>query len=277
MNPPADHGRDGATPRGGVRLNKLLAERVGLARRKCDEAILAGLVTVDGAAVTTPGLVLDPAAHAIAFRGHALPAAPEFHHLAFHKPLGVLVTWSDPRGRPTVRDFVPQGLPRLFAVGRLDADTSGLLLLTNDGALAHRLAHPRYEVAKTYLLAVDAPPTRAQLAALRRGVDLGDGESSGPARAVTVDEEWGSGAVLRLVIAEGKNRQVRRMCEAVGLPLSGLCRVAFGPLALGDLPVGATRPLERDEIRALRASARDPEPPVRGRTGRSPAPARRPR
>ena len=263
--------------RAGVRLNKLLAERVGLARRKCDEAILGGLVAIDGEVVTTPGLVLDPAAHAITFRGHPLPAIPAVHHLAFHKPLGVLVTWSDPQGRRTVKDFVPPGLPRLFAVGRLDADTSGLLLLTNDGPLAHRLAHPRYEVEKTYRLSLDAAPSRAQLAALRKGVDLGGGEHSGPARQVVLEDDWGGGATVRLVIAEGKNRQVRRMCEAVGLALAGLERVAFGPLLLGRLPVGATRPLTRDELRALRGSARDPAAPVRGRTARPPARAPRPR
>jgi 23S rRNA pseudouridine2605 synthase len=261
-----------------VRLNKLLAERVGLARRKCDEAIAAGLVAVDGTAVTTPGLVLDPAAHAITFRGQPLPAPPALHYLAFHKPLGVLVTWSDPQGRRTVKDYVPPGMPRLFAVGRLDADTSGLLLLTNDGTLAHRLAHPRYEVEKTYLLSLDQDPTRAQLKALRDGVDLGGGERSGPAHRVVLEESWGGGATVRLVIAEGKNRQVRRMCEAVGLPLSGLVRVAFGPLVLGKLPVGKTRPLSREELRVLRGSARDPETPVRGRTPRPPARGpRRPR
>jgi 23S rRNA pseudouridine2605 synthase len=261
---------------GGVRLNKLLAERVGLARRKCDEAIQAGQVTIDGVRTTTPGIVLDPARHRITFRGAPLPAPPAFHHLAFHKPLGVLVTWSDPGGRPTVRDFVPKGMPRLFAVGRLDADTSGLLLLTNDGPLAHRLAHPRYEVAKTYRLLLDAVPRAAQLTALRKGVDLGEGERSGPAREVVLEEEWGTGAVVRVVIAEGKNRQVRRMCEAVDLPLAALSRIAFGPLELGNLPVGATRPLTRDELRVLRGSARDPVAPVRGRSGGRPAP-RRPR
>ena len=263
--------------RSGVRLNKLLAERVGLARRKCDEAIAAGQVVIDGVRVVTPGLVLDPAAHDIRFRGAPLPAPPAFHHLMLHKPLGVLVTWRDPGGRPTVRDFVPPGLPRLFAVGRLDADTSGLLLLTNDGPLAHRLAHPRYEVPKTYRLMLDAVPTAAQLAALRKGVDLGDGEHSGPAREVVIEEDWGKGSVVRVVIAEGRNRQVRRMCEAVDLPLAALARVAFGPLALGDLPVGATRPLARDEIRILRGAARDPVAPVRGTAGGRPAPPRRPR
>ncbi len=147
----------------GTRLNKLLAERVGLARRKCDEAIARGEVTVDGAIVTTPGVSVDPARQRVQWRGEPLPAAPSFHYLLLHKPLDVLVTWHDPQGRRTVRDYVPPGLPRLFAVGRLDADTSGLLLLTNDGTLAHRLAHPRYEVPKTYRLTVEAAPGAGQI------------------------------------------------------------------------------------------------------------------
>jgi 23S rRNA pseudouridine2605 synthase len=258
---------EGTEP-GGIRLNKLLAERVGLARRRCDEAILRGEVSVDGVAVDTPGLVLDPARHVIAFRGEPLPGAPAFHYLMLHKPLGVLVTWSDPQGRPTVKDYVPPGLPRMFAVGRLDADTSGLLVLTNDGALTHRLAHPRYEVSKTYLLTLERAPSEEQLAALREGVDLGEGELTRPAKEAVVVSRAPGGAVVRLVIAEGKNRQVRRMCKAVGLWLTALVRVAFGPLVLADLPAGKTRLLTRDEIRALRAATRDPEEPPRGRTER---------
>ena len=260
-------GADGMEP-GGIRLNKLLAERVGLARRRCDEAILRGEVSVDGVAVDTPGLVLDPARHAIEFRGEPLPGAPAFHYLMLHKPLGVLVTWSDPQGRPTVKDYVPPGLPRMFAVGRLDADTSGLLVLTNDGGLTQRLAHPRYEVPKTYLLTLERAPSEGQLAALREGVDLGEGEVTRPAKEAVVTSRGPAGAVVRLVIAEGKNRQVRRMCKAVGLWLTALVRVAFGPLVLGDLPAGKTRPLTRDEIRGLRAATRDPDGPERGRTGR---------
>ena len=258
---------DGVEP-GGIRLNKLLAERVGVARRRCDQAILDGEVTVDGEPVNTPGLVLDPTRHVITFRGEPVPAAPACHYLLLHKPLGVLVTWSDPQGRPTVKDYVPPGLPRMFSVGRLDADTSGLLVLTNDGDLTHRLAHPRYEVPKTYLLTLERAPNPDQLEALREGVDLGEGEWTRPAKDVAIVERGAGSAVVRLIIAEGKNRQVRRMCKAVDLRLGGLVRVAFGPLVLGDLPMGKTRLLTRDEIRALRAATRDPAEPPRGRTPR---------
>lgn len=263
----------GGAPPGGVRLNKLLAERVGLARRHCDEAILRGEVSIDGETVNTPGLVLDPDRHAIAFRGVPVPGAPAFHYLLLHKPLGVLVTWSDPQGRPTVRDYVPPGLPRMFAVGRLDSDTSGLLVLTNDGELTHRLSHPRYEVPKTYLLSLVGAPNDAQLTALRGGVDLGNGETTRPAKEVVILGQGPPEALVRLVIAEGKNRQVRRMCKAVDLRLTALIRVAFGPLALGGLPVGKTRPLSRDEIRSLRAATVDPAGPSRGTNPRKPGPA----
>ena len=236
-----------------MRLNKLLAERAGLARRKCDAAIFAGEVTIDGEVVVTPGLDVDPAAQAVALNGQLITDAPALIHLMLNKPLGVLVTWSDPRGRPTVRDYVPPGMPRLFAVGRLDFDTTGLLVLTNDGSLAHRLAHPRYEVPKRYRITVKKLPSREQVRMLEEGVDLGEDEWSSPAKV----EPAGRNA-FDLVIAEGRKRQVRRMCKAVGIWLEALQRVAFGPLTLGDLPPGKTRPLRPDELRALRAASRGP-------------------
>jgi 23S rRNA pseudouridine2605 synthase len=242
---------DAAEPRR-TRLNKLLAERIGLARRKCDEAIQAGEVAIDGEIVTTPGIAIDPTQHRVTWRGRPIPGAPAFHYLALHKPLGVLVTWSDPQGRETIASYVPRGLPRLFAVGRLDFDTSGLLLLMNDGELAHRLAHPRYEVPKTYRLLLAAAPKAADLEALRRGVVLGDGERTRPALAKA------DGRTVLLTIAEGKNRQVRRMCDALDLDLRELERIAFGPVLLGDLASGRTRPLTREELRRLRAAAEGP-------------------
>jgi 23S rRNA pseudouridine2605 synthase len=236
-----------------ARLNKLLAERVGLARRKCDRAIQDGEVEVDGRIVLEPGTPVDPDAQTVRFRGRDLPALPTAQHFLYHKPLGVLVTWHDPQGRTTIKDVLPDFGTRLFAVGRLDADTSGLLLLTNDGPLAHRLAHPRYEVPKTYRMVVRGRPSREQLAWLERGVDLGEGEmtSRASARVVTAGD---ASSVVDLVLAEGKKRQVRRMAKAVGLWLTALSRIAFGPLELGDLPPGSTRPLTEGEVRALRSA-----------------------
>ena len=236
-----------------MRLNKLLAERAGLARRKADAAILSGEVAIDGAVITAPGTDVDPSLHEVTLRGSPIAKAPLPIHLMLHKPIGVLVTWSDPRGRPTVRSFVPEGMPRLFAVGRLDYDTSGLLVLTNDGPLAHRLAHPRYEVPKRYRVTLARLPTPAQVRHLEEGVDLGEGERSSPARVVPAGED-----AIDLIIAEGKKRQVRRMVKAVGLWLVALQRVAFGPLELGGLPAGATRPLTAAELEALRKASRGP-------------------
>ena len=248
-----------------MRLNKLLAERAGIARRKCDTAILAGEVTVDGEVVLTPGVNVDPEVSTVALNGRALGVAPSAIHLMFHKPLGVLVTWSDPQGRRTVKDFVPPGMPRLFAVGRLDFDTSGLLVLTNDGELAHRLAHPRYEVPKTYRITLERPPTPEQRLALEQGVDLGEGERSSPANARVLRKD-----LIELTIAEGKKRQVRRMCKTVGLWLTALERVAFGPLTLGSLEPGQTRPLTDAELTALRRATQGPARlpgPARGVSG----------
>ena len=209
-------GADGMEP-GGIRLNKLLAERVGLARRRCDEAILRGEVSVDGVAVDTPGLVLDPARHAITFRGEPLPGAPAFHYLMLHKPLGVLVTWSDPQGRPTVKDYVPPGLPRMFAVGRLDSDTSG-------PARPHQRRRADPSPGPPALRGPQDLPAhpRARADARRswprcaRAWTWARARSRARRRRPRSRPRAATGAVVRLVIAEGKNRQVRRMCKAVG-------------------------------------------------------------
>jgi len=241
-----------------MRLNKLLAERVGLARRKCDLAVQNGEVEIDGVVVREPGTPVDPATQEVRFRRRVLPALPATLHLAYHKPLGVIVTWSDPQGRTALKDVLPDFGTRLFAVGRLDADTSGLLVLTNDGPLAHRLAHPRFQVRKTYRMIVEGTPTTEQLEWLRRGVDLGEDERSSPAEARRLglrearqEGARGDESVVELVLSEGKKREVRRMAKGVGLWLTALRRVAFGPLELGDLPPGSTRPLTANEVKAL--------------------------
>lgn len=230
-----------------VRLNKLLAERGIAARRKCDVLIKTGEVRVDGEVVREPGTQVDPARQRVTVSGHALAGERPDAYYALHKPVGVLTTMLDPGGRPTVKSYLPEGGPRLFPVGRLDGDTSGLLLLTSDGDLAHRLMHPRYEIPKTYHLTLAEPPSARALAQLGMGVEFAPGEKSRPARVEVIARRR-----VALTIAEGRNRQVRRMCAALGLDLVALERVSVGPITLGDLPAGALRPLTREEVRALR-------------------------
>jgi 23S rRNA pseudouridine2605 synthase len=227
-----------------VRLAKYLASAGVASRRASEEIVRAGRVTVGGASVTDPARDVEPG-DAVAIDG--LPVSPVHERVvyALNKPAGVVSTARDPQGRPTVVTMVPQ-TERLYPVGRLDIDTTGLILLTNEGDLAHRLTHPSFEVEKTYRAVVGGPPVReGALRALRDGVELDDGRTA-PARVTRV-----SGDTLEITIHEGRKRQVKRMCEAVGHPVKRLERVAFGPLQLGDLPRGRWRRLSPDEVEAL--------------------------
>lgn len=232
-----------------MRLAKFLAAS-GVASRRASEALVrAGRVTVDGETVVDPARDVDPGC-AIEVDGAVVAPAHDRLVIALHKPAGVVSTASDPHGRPTVVSLVP-GDRRLYPVGRLDIDTTGLILLTDDGALAHRLTHPSFEVPKTYRATVADPPVgEPALRALRTGVELEDGMTS-PARVRRLSRD-----VLELTIHEGRKRQVKRMCEAVGHPVRRLERIAFGPLRLGDLPAGRWRALTADELDALAASGR---------------------
>jgi pseudouridine synthase len=234
-----------------IRLNKLLAERGVAARRKCDALIFEGLVRVDGEVVRGPGRRVDPEEQTVTVRGRKISAPARLVYYALHKPTGVLSTMRDPAGRPTVKRLLPDGAPRLFPVGRLDGDTSGLLLFTNDGALAHRLMHPRYEVPKTYQLTLATSPSESALRKLLLGFEFEAGERSRPAE-VEVRSRMGEVTVVTLTLCEGRNRQVRRMCDALGLELLALARVRVGPVELGDLPVGRVRKLDQKEVAALR-------------------------
>jgi 23S rRNA pseudouridine2605 synthase len=230
-----------------VRLAKYLA-RAGVASRRAAERIVAeGRVTVDGATVADPARDVGEGA-AVAVDGRAVaPEATEVH--ALNKPAGVVSTARDPHGRRTVTDLVPSAR-RLYPVGRLDADTTGLILLTNDGELANLLTHPRHEVPKTYRARVEpAPVGEPALRALREGVELDDGRT---ARAGAHQREAG---LLEITLTEGRKRQVRRMCEAVGHRVVVLERVAFGPLRLGGLGKGEHRRLSAAEVERLRQSA----------------------
>ena len=241
----------GAAP-GGERLQKVLAA-VGLgSRRACEELIAEGRVTVDGE-VATLGRRVDPATARIEVDGVPVSVRPGLVHYLLNKPPGVVTTASDPQGRPTVVELVPAE-PRVFPVGRLDAATEGLLLLTNDGELAHRLSHPSFGVEKEYLAQLASRPTRADLRRLREGVMLDDGLTA-PARATLV-----SPTAVRIVIHEGRNRQVRRMLDAVGHPVVRLVRTRIGPLADRRLRPGQWRLLTAAEVRHLEKGVADRRP-----------------
>jgi 23S rRNA pseudouridine2605 synthase len=255
-----------------MRLAKHLAHAGVASRRAAEELIAAGRVRVDGELVRDPAR--DVGEHNRIEVDGELLAGPEPRVVyAVHKPVGVVSTARDTHGRPTVVGLV-QERRRLYPVGRLDADSSGLILLTNDGALAERLTHPRYEVPRTYRVRVAGGPVgQRALRTLRTGVELQDGPTA-PARARRLP---GAGEEFELTIHEGRNRQVRRMCEAVGHPVLALQRVAFGPLRLGGLEPGAYRRLGEAELRRLREAGAAPEvakkagvaPGAKGTRGRS--------
>jgi 23S rRNA pseudouridine2605 synthase len=230
-----------------MRLARYLAHAGVASRRSAEVMIAAGRVSVEGEIVTDPARDVDDQS-TVAVDGRVL-AGPEPRVLyAVNKPVGVVSTARDTHGRPTVVGLVSEPGRRLYPVGRLDADSSGLILLTNDGELANRLTHPRFEVPKTYIATVRGGPVGAPaLAALRGGVELEDGRTA-PAKARRIDEH-----TIELTIREGRNRQVRRMCAAVGHPVSALKRVGFGPLRLDGLREGASRRLSAAEIERLRA------------------------
>jgi 23S rRNA pseudouridine2605 synthase len=210
-------------------------------------------VQVNGRTVTELGAKADPNHDRIRVDGRPLRPLEEHVYLLLNKPPGVVTTLSDPQGRPTIRDLLPRLKQRVFPVGRLDFRSAGLLLLTNDGDLALRLTHPRYGVRKTYRVKVRGAPAEDALRRLRQGVELPDGRTQ-PAQ-VRVLETSERKTWLEIVIAEGKQRQVRRMCEHVGLPVEKLIRTQLGPLRLGKLPPGYVRPLTPEEIAKLHRAA----------------------
>jgi 23S rRNA pseudouridine2605 synthase len=230
----------------GERLQKVLARCEVGSRRACEELIRAGRVRVNGV-VAELGARVDPEADLVEVDGVAIGIRPGLVHYLLNKPAGVLTTASDPFGRPTVLDLVPDR-PRVVPVGRLDLETEGLLILTNDGELTQRLTHPSFGIEKEYLAHVEGTPSRGALRRLREGVELEDGVTA-PAKVSLL----GPGLV-RLTIHEGRNRQVRRMCAAVGHPVRRLARVRIGPLRDSHLAPGEWRPLTVAEVRSLEAA-----------------------
>jgi 23S rRNA pseudouridine2605 synthase len=248
-----DENRDSLTDvPGGVRLQKVLAEAGVGSRRHCEELIGAGRVEVDGEIVRRFGARVDPDHHVIRVDGKRIPAKPGLVYLAFNKPAEVLTAMSDPRGRKTVSDFLGDRPERLFHIGRLDYDTEGLMLLTNDGELAHRLAHPSFEVAKTYLAEVSGPVPKDLGRRLATGVELDDGVAI--ADRFRVIDRSGNRVLVEITLHEGRKHIVRRMLAATGHPVTRLVRTDVGPIRLGNLKPGTTRDLTTAEIGELYAA-----------------------
>lgn len=231
------------------RLQKVLAQAGVASRRRCEDLMRQGRIEVDGEVVTRLGTRVDTESAVIRVDGERLPVAAAHAYLAVNKPAGVVSSMADERGRPDLRTLVADRPERLFHVGRLDTDTDGLLILTNDGALTHRMSHPSYEIPKTYLAQVDGvlqPATRRQLLA---GVSVDDRRVQ--VRECTVVDHTSDRSMVRLVIHEGRNRVVRRLLSAVGHPVLRLSRTSIGPVTLGSLPSGTVRELTAAELGAL--------------------------
>jgi 23S rRNA pseudouridine2605 synthase len=246
-------------PPAGLRLQKVLANAGLGSRRACDQLIAEGRVTVNGL-VATLGQRADIAHDHIAVDGIPLPGREGIVYYLLNKPAGVVSTASDPEGRKTVLDFVP-GSPRVFPVGRLDFASEGLILLTNDGELTYQLTHPSFGVVKEYVVEVEGQLSREAVQRLRRGVELEDGVTA-RARVTSLGPH-----AARIAIHEGRNRQVRRMCEAVGNPVRRLVRTRIGPVSDPKLAPGQWRDLTASEIRALWQAAVGPSPAASGAPG----------
>ena len=232
-----------------IRLQKLLAQSGVASRRRCEELMLDGKVVVDGEVVTRLGTKIDPTTAVIRVSGQRLPPVSPNAYLVLNKPTGVVSTMSDPQGRRTLSDLVADRPERLFHVGRLDTDTSGLLILTNDGDFAQRLAHPSYEVDKTYVAEVEGEIYRRTLKQLTEGVTLDDGPVTvSNARIIEAGKDK---SIVEIVIHEGRNRIVRRLMDHLGYPVRRLTRTQIGPVVLRGLLSGEMRDLTLDELGEL--------------------------
>lgn len=246
--------RDTTEVPGGVRLQKVLAQAGVASRRACEEMIGAGRVTVNGQVVRRFGAKVDPAAQVIHVDGKRIPTAPDLVYYALNKPIGVVSTMDDPQGRPCLADYVEELAPRLFHVGRLDTETEGLLLLTNDGELANRLTHPSYGVQKKYWAKVPGPIPRDLSRRLKQGIELEDGLAKADSFAIV--QEHGQQALVEIVLHEGRNHVVRRMLEEAGHRVIDLARIEFGPVKLGRTKAGTVRALSLHEVGELYAAVK---------------------
>ncbi len=249
----------------GQRLQKVLAAAGAGSRRQCEELITTGRVEMDRQIVTELGTRVDPSQQEIRLDGVPL-AKPKLAHYAVNKPPGVVSTNRDPAGRPRVIDLVPASSARLFTIGRLDVNSEGLILVTNDGELANRLAHPRYGVEKTYRVMVAGRPTREILAQLRRGVRLAEGVAR--VAGIRIKSHHKDSTILEMVLREGRNREIRRVLAKLGHKVLKLVRTAVGPVRLGKLAPGESRPLSRTELAALRSATRQSGSGRKGESGK---------
>ena len=242
-----------------LRLQKLLADRGIASRRAAEELIAAGKVTVNGQVVKQMGLKVNSAHDKITVNGQPLPKPPALRYLLLHKPVGYICSAKDERDKKSVLQLLPEDLTeRIYPVGRLDYNSSGLLLLTNDGPLTNALLHPSRQIDKTYLAEVYGPISNGDLDKLAKGVDLEDGPTA-PAEAKLLRRSKGT-SLIEIKIYEGRNHQVRRMCEAIGHPVLRLRRLRFATLSLGNLKEGASRELRPAEIKLLKQAAQGSKP-----------------
>jgi pseudouridine synthase len=233
-----------------MRLQKLIALTTELSRRTAEQAIAKGLVTVNGTVVTVMGTTVDPLKDKVYFKGRPLRTPERFYYLAFYKPRRVLVTKNDPEGRPTIWEYLESWKGKLNSAGRLDFESEGLILLTNDGEMLNALTHPRHEIFKIYEAKVRGVPAKETLDNLKNGVRLDDGKTlPAEVRVLSVKE---SNAWIEISIREGRYRQIRRMCEAVGHDVLKLKRVSVGPIRLARMKPGEWRFLSQKEVSSLR-------------------------
>lgn len=237
-----------------MRLQKYMAHAGLASRRVCEEIIRAGRVTVNGKPATL-GMTVNPARDKVLVDGRPIGRPEPKRYIIVYKPVGYVTTVRDQFKRKTVMDLVKGVQERVYPVGRLDYDSEGLLILTNDGKLANRIMHPSYELEKVYLATVKGQITPTALRQLRRGVELEDGKTA-PARVELITSDSDS-SMIRLAITEGRNRQVRRMCEAVGFPVTRLVRIAIGPIKLGKLRPGEFRDLTTAEVSKLKQAVNE--------------------
>ena len=254
---PPNRPKSGPAPSGPERLQKVLAAAGVGSRRQCEELILEGRVDVDRKVVTELGTKVDPASQQIRVDGLALKR-PKMVYYAVNKPAGMVCTNRDPSGRARVIDLVPNADQRLFTVGRLDLNSEGLIILTNDGELANRLTHPRYGVQKTYRVLVAGHPDRDVTARLRRGVHLADGLAK--VTGVQIKRKHKQSTILEMVLDEGRNREIRRVLAKVGHKVLLLVRIAVGPVKLGNLAPGKFRQLTAKEVASLKQAAHGGKP-----------------